>query len=175
MKIPFHTRNVLRILRSVLVVSILMAVLSSYSGSYLATYKKKLENTPGLAALLPVMMAAIGAAASAYGSRLSTDLHLGRPSVTRALRDASAQFLALITVLGAYAEVISLVFASGKPGLVVLVLKTTSCAYAVATGLATASVVGAVKAGVNPDDVVGPLVTTVTDAVTIILSMFFAP
>ncbi len=175
MKTPFNTRNVLRILKSVLVVSILMAVLSSYSGSYLATYEKKLENTPGLAALLPVMMAAIGAAASAYGSRLSTDLHLGRPSVKRALKDASAQFVALLVILGAYAEVVSIAFAGGKTTLLTLALKTTSCAYGVAAALATVSVLGAVKAGVNPDDVVGPLVTTVTDAVTIILSLLFAP
>ncbi|WP_088336017.1 MULTISPECIES: magnesium transporter [unclassified Methanopyrus] len=166
--------GVLRILRSMLMISIILAVWSSFTGSLLAKWEAKLEHNPGLAALLPVLMAAAGAAAASFGSRLSTHLHLGTFTVWAVLRDALVQGSALMLVIAGYAGLVTVAF-SGRPSLILLAVESTGLTFLTSTLVALGSAFTSVRLGMDPDDVVGPIVTTAADSVGIILALTLAP
>ncbi len=167
-------RGVLRILRSMLVISVVLAVWSSLTGSLLAKWEAKLEHNPGLAALLPVLIAAAGAAAASFGNRLSTHLHLGTFTMWAVLKDALVQGLALLLVITGYAGFVTVAF-SGRPSLILLAIESTGLTFLTSTLIALGSVFTSVRLGMDPDDVVGPVVTTAADSVGIILTLVLAP
>ncbi|WP_456482720.1 magnesium transporter [Methanopyrus sp.] len=166
--------GILRIFRSMLAVSVILAVWSSLTGSLLAKWEAKLEHNPGLAALLPVLMAAAGAAAASFGSRLSTHLYLGTLTAWAVLRDAFVQGSALLLVMSGYAGFVTVAF-SGRPSLILLAVESTGLTFLTSALVALGSAFASVRLGMDPDDVVGPVVTTAADSVGIVLTLTLAP
>jgi len=167
-------RELLSVLASMLLVSALLAAWSSYVGSFLARLEAKLEHNPGLAAVLPVLMATTGAAAASFGSKLSTRVHLGTVSARRLVYDAAVQALALILAMSAYTTLVTTVF-SGQLSLVRTVLESTVLTYLLAVFVALVSTFASVKLGLDPDDVVGPIVTTAADSAGIVITLLLSP
>ncbi|MEO2240864.1 MAG: magnesium transporter [Euryarchaeota archaeon] len=167
-------RGLLGALTSMLTVSALLAAWSSYVGSFLARLEAKLEHNPGLAAVLPVLMAATGAAASSVGSSIATHVHLGTVSARRVAYDTVVQGSALILVTLAYTLAVTLTF-SGRSSLVTTVLLSATLTYLLAVVVAIVSTFASVMLGFDPDDVVGPVVTTAADSAGILITLLLAP
>lgn len=148
------------------------------AGALLSAMAPQLEAAKGVLVLVPGLMAFRGNISASMGARLSSAVHLG-------LLDPSEPFgevgrtnvlasLALSTTIGAVVGVLGWA-ASWLLGLDTLSL-LAFVAIAVATGLISGAilslvtlsiVVVATRRGLDPDNVTGPLLTTVGDVITL--------
>lgn len=152
------------------------------AGALLGAMAPHLETAPGLLVMVPGLMAFRGNVSASMGARLSSAFHLGLLDpddpfgpVGRANVLAS---LTLSTVIGAVVGVLGWAASVlvGLPAVALWVFVTV----AVLTGLLSGSmlslvtlfiVVTASRRGIDPDNVTGPLLTTVGDVIT--LSVLF--
>lgn len=173
----------LRALGEILPALLLTSVGALGAGALLGVMAPHLEAEPGLLIMVPGLMAFRGNVSASMGARLSSAVHLGLldpedplGGVARANIGAS---LVLSTVIGALVGVFGWAASllAGLPAVELWVF----VAVAVLTGLLSGSVlslttlfivVAATNRGLDPDNVTGPLLTTVGDVIT--LGVLFA-
>lgn len=172
----------LRALGEILPALLLTSVGALGAGALLGAMAPHLEAVPGMLVMVPGLMAFRGNLSASMGARLSSALHLGLldPSepfgaVTRANVAASLTMSAVIgAVVGAFgwAASIALGLPSVSLWVFVIVAVLTGLMSGALLSLVTLSiVVTASLRGVDPDNVTGPLLTTVGDVIT--LSVLF--
>ncbi len=134
--------------------------------------------------LLPPFIAVGGNVGSVFGSRISSALHLGliRPSL-RANGTLKSNMVALtisgiisFTCLGFFVYVVSSMARIAELGLVRFISITFLsgiCLTFFTIGVSLWTCLASFQKGLNPDDVVVPVVTTLTDLVGIVLLLIF--
>lgn len=165
-------------LRELVPALLLTAVGAMAAGWVLGRTVPRLEASPGVLIIVPGLMALRGNISGAMGSRLGSAVHLGllRPEdpfgpVTRANFLASLLLsLTIGGVVGALGWTLSVL--AGLPtvslGVLLLVGAVTGLLSGLVLGALTVGIVlTATRQGVDPDNVTGPLLTTVGDVVTI--------
>ena len=165
--------------RATLPTLLLLTAVAVGSGLLLGTFEAVLYRYPSLLILVPVTIGTAGNLGSLLASRLSTAFHLGTLSFR--LRDEQLGGHALATIglaltlfplVGAGAWVLALV-----TGRVVLPLwRVLAIATMSGAGLALVAILatvvttyGAYRAGLDPDDVVIPVVTVTADVFGVIM------
>lgn len=147
------------------------------AGAVLGGMERELRVVPGLLLLVPALLATRGNVYGALGARLATALHQGLveprlPPSDRRVRAATAAAMAngvLVSALAAAGGFVLLV-ALGRPRAPLAdLLAIAVLAGAVSGALLTVAVVSVVfvgyRRGLNPDTLVGPVVTTTGDVV----------
>ncbi len=139
-----------------------------------------LEDHPGILVLIPAIIGMRGNISTALGARLGSASHLGLISTENIMnRDSMVNIkasLALSVLMGLLAGVvahISLV-ALGRDSSGLLVLVSISVLAGFLSGLALAAItlgimVLAFRKGYDPDNITGPLLSTVGDIITLLL------
>lgn len=145
------------------------------AGIVLGGMRGELRAVPGLLVLVPALLATRGNVYGSLGARIATGLHQGlvEPQLgvgDRRLRQAVAAALANGLLVSGFAAVLA-VLVLGMLGRPVAPVPTL-VAIALLTGILSGSTLAAVvvlvvfvgyRRGVNPDTLVGPLVTTAGD------------
>lgn len=134
--------------------------------------------------LLPPFLAVGGNVGSVFGSRVSSALHLGL--ITPSLRKNGAltsnvtalavSGLASFTCLGFFVYIASSTLGISDLGLIrfmAITLLSGSCLTFLTIGLSLLICFASYRRGLDPDDVVVPVVTTVTDLLGIVLLLTF--
>ncbi|MFP4530259.1 MAG: magnesium transporter [Halodesulfurarchaeum sp.] len=165
--------------RATLPVLMLLTAVAVGSGLLLGTFEGVLYRYPSLLILVPVTIGTAGNLGSLLASRLSTAFHLGTLSFRPADEQLAGHSLAtvalaltLFPLVGAGAWVLALV-----TGRVVLPLwRVLAIATLSGAGLAIVAIVatalttyGAYRAGLDPDDVVIPVVTVTADVFGVVM------
>ncbi|MDZ7849874.1 MAG: magnesium transporter [Halodesulfurarchaeum sp.] len=165
--------------RATLPTLLLLTAVAVGSGLLLGTFEGVLYRYPSLLILVPVTIGTAGNLGSLLASRLSTAFHLGtlsfRPGDEQLGGHALATValaLTLFPLVGAGAWVLALV--TGRvvlPLWRVLAISTLSGAgLAVVAIIATVlTTYGAYRAGLDPDDVVIPVVTVTADVFGVVM------
>lgn len=146
------------------------------AGAILSGMEAELAAVPGLLVVVPAFLAIRGSVYGSLGSRLSTGLHQG---LVRPTLDGDSRGRLWRVVVGSLAVgVLSSLFAAGVAALLLPALGRSAASPAVFAGVALVAallagtvlsvVVVAVvflgfRRGVDPDDLVGPAVTTAGD------------
>ncbi|PSQ09404.1 hypothetical protein BRC95_01015 [Halobacteriales archaeon QS_5_68_33] len=143
------------------------------AGSLLGGMEAQLSAIEGLLVLVPAFLAIRGSVYGSLGSRISSALHQGLIDPTdpdRRLATAAVAALAngVFATLFAAALTVAVLSALGRPVAPLGTFLVVALVGGVLAGLAlTAVVVGVVlvgyRRGLNPDDLVGPAVTTAGD------------
>jgi len=144
------------------------------AGVVLGGMEAELAAVPGLLVLVPAFLAIRGSVYGSLGSRLSTALHQGlvAPRFERDERVVAAVAAALAAGVAASAAaaagVVALLTALGRPVAPLGTLVGVALVAAALAGVALTAVVLVVvfvgfRRGLNPDDLVGPAVTTAGD------------
>jgi mgtE-like transporter len=173
---PWSVRSVTRTLLPVLLV---LTGLELLSGLALGSFEATLLRYPSLLVLVPVTIGTAGNLGSVLSARLSTDMHLGLLTFStendRLVGNALASVLLALTVfplVGAGAWVVTRVTGTARltPGTVVAVAFVSGLVLAVfVVALALASTYAAVRYELDPDDVVIPTVTNVSDVLGVVV------
>jgi mgtE-like transporter len=160
--------------RGALPTLLVSAVGGLLAGSILGGMEAQLAEIPGLLVMVPAFLAIRGSVYGSLGARLSSALHQGLVEPRFDLDDRVASAVVAAVATGVTASL----FAAG---LTVLVLRGLGQPVAPAGTLAVVALVGALLAGaalaatiltvvfvgyrrgLNPDDLVGPAVTTAGD------------
>jgi len=163
------------IYRQALPVVLLSLVAGLFSGTILGseTMRASIERVPGILLLLPAFLATRGGVYGSLGARLSTGLHQGvispRFELDRRLTNAVvASFINGMTVSAFIAVVTYLALAVlEKPGslfqlLGIMLVAGFLSALLMLSVLVVVIFVG-YRRGLDPDNVIGPLVTTLGD------------
>lgn len=161
--------------RQALPVVLVSLVAGLFAGTLLGseTMREGIESVPGLLLLLPAFLATRGGVYGSLGARLSSGLHQGLidPNFewSGRLRNAViASFLNGIVVslfIAVLAYVVTL--ALGRPGnllelLIILFVAALLSAFAM-LGVLLSVIFKGYQRGLDPDNVIGPVVTTVGD------------
>jgi len=144
------------------------------AGSVLAGMEAELTAVPGLLALVPAFLAIRGSVYGSLGSRLSTAVHQGLVDPTlagdRRVRAAVVAALLVGVTASLFAAVVAAAVlpALGRPVAPLPVLLAVAACSALLAGVVLATTVVAVvvlgfRRGVDPDNLVGPAVTTAGD------------
>ena len=175
----FDPRQML--IRSIPILSLLV-LMEMLGGSVLGSMYDSMG--PIFLILLPPYLAIGGNVGSVFGSRISSALHLGliRPSIGTdgAFRSnviaMSISGLVSYGCLGFFVYVISSMFGVGNPGMAkflsITLLSGASLTF-FALGVSSWTCFASFRRGLDPDDVVVPVVTTVTDLVGSVLLLAF--
>jgi len=146
-----------------------------FAGTVLGGMRADLEAVPGLLVLVPALLATRGNVYGSMGARLATGLHQGliEPRVTagdRRLRSAVAAALVngVLTSLFAAVATVALLSVLGGEVVGVVTLLAIAGIAGVLSGIAlTVAVVSVAflgyRRGLDPDTLVGPIVTTTGD------------
>jgi len=175
--ITCHWKN---ILRQSLPILVLALFISTCSGVIIGSNEEKLLMVPALALLIPAFINMGGDTASILGSRLGSALHLGtvRPFELSSdlLEDIAATIILAVlsfTFLGfatyAFSVMINVPMALAK--ILTLTILAGTLSAAIMIGLAVVSAFISYSRGLDPDNVVTPLMSTGGDIVGI-LSLF---
>lgn len=167
-----------RVFRQIVLVLVTLALLGFVGGGFLEGVKEKFANLPGLIVMVPPLIDLRGNIGSALGSRLGTALHLGlikpRWEASKVLK---------VNVVATLLLSILLSFAVGVFSYLVCHLANieASLAFLVFAAVFTGAVSGAVivfttifvavesyRRGWDPDNVTGPVMTTIGDLATIL-------
>ncbi len=169
-------------LRSILS-QILPILLLTLAGSILAGFlflemRDSLELLPGLLALIPAVMGTRGSIYGAFGSRIATGLHLGiveprfvsNKNVNNAIAAALINSVVISIAIAVIAYTILLLL--GLETIPVWALAVISLLAGIFSGLILIGVVmvitfGGFRRGVDPDNLVGPIVTVTGDIFSI--------
>ncbi|MFB6070642.1 MAG: magnesium transporter [Halanaeroarchaeum sp.] len=167
------------ILRSTLPVLLALTVVAVGSGLVLGTFESALLEHPSLLILVPVTIGTAGNLGSLMASRLSTAFHLGRLSFAPTDDVLIGNAVAILGLALSFFPLVGV----GAWGLGVLTTGTdltlaTVSAIAVGSGAVLAVLVvavtvlttyGAYRLGLDPDDVVIPVVTVTCDVLGVIV------
>lgn len=154
------------------------------AGVILGGMEVQLEAVQGLLVMVPAFLAIRGSVYGSLGSRLSSALHQGilEPHITRDERLIAAVLAAvlngLIATLFAAVAAYTLLTALGKPVASVFVLLAIGLiagllSAAALTGVILLVVYTGFQRGLNPDNLIGPALTTAGDIFGM-LSLFIA-
>jgi len=173
---PWSVRSITRTLLPVLLV---LTGLELLSGLALGSFEATLLRYPSLLVLVPVTIGTAGNLGSVLSARLSTDIHLGLLVFSvendRLVGNGLASVLLALTVfplVGAGAWAVTRVTGTVRlaPGTVVAVAFVSGLVLAVfVVALALASTYAAVRYELDPDDVVIPTVTNVSDVLGVVV------
>lgn len=145
-----------------------------FAGSILGGMERQLEAVPGLLVIVPVFLAIRGSVYGSLGSRLSSALHQGllRPELSLQPSVRTAVSAALLNGIVASLAAAVLTFATlsylARPVAPLRRLVVIALVGGILAGLLLSLVVVSVaiigfRRGLNPDDIVGPAVTTAGD------------
>lgn len=134
--------------------------------------------------LLPPFLAIGGNVGSVFGSRVSSALHLGligpgvreRGTLRANLVAMGTSGLVSYSFLGIFVYVVFTISGNGDPGLtkfLSITLLSGFCLTLFTLGVSTWTCLASFRRGLDPDDVVVPIVTTFTDLMGIVLLLFF--
>ncbi len=167
------------ITRATLPVLLALTVVAVGSGLVLGSFEETLLEHPSLLVLVPVTIGTAGNLGSLLASRLSTAFHLGTlsfsPSDDHLAGNAVATVLLALTLfplVGAGAWALSWVTTGTDLPLrtVVLIAFTSGAGLSVFAVLVTViSTYGAYHFGLDPDDVVIPVVTNTCDVLGVVM------
>ena len=167
------------ITRAMLPVLLVMTMVEVGSGLVLGSFEAELLQYPTLLVLVPVTIGTAGNLGSILASRLSTAFHLGTlsfsPSDEKLAGNAIATVALAVTlfpVVGAGAWALQAVLAGARLafGTVVLVSLASGIALAVLAVLVTlVATYVAYEFGLDPDDVVIPVVTNTCDVLGVVV------
>ncbi|WP_049997874.1 magnesium transporter [Halococcus sediminicola] len=167
------------ITRATLPVLLALTLVELGSGLVLGSFQTTLFRYPSLLVLVPVTIGTAGNLGSVLAARLSTAFHLGRldfsPSDDMLAGNAVATValsLTVFPVVGAGAWALSALLGGTRLALatVLLVATTSGAILAVLAVLVTViATYAAYRFGLDPDDVVIPVVTNVSDVLGVLV------
>lgn len=167
------------ILRATVPVLLVLTVVAVGSGLVLGSFEDALYEHPALLILVPVTIGTAGSLGSLLASRLSTAFHLGTlsfsPDDEHLVGHAIATVLLALTVfpvvgIGAWAIVAATV--GSELGLATILAIATSSVAALAmltVAVTLATTYAAYALGLDPDDVVIPVVTVTCDVLGVVV------
>ncbi len=160
-------------------VLVALTALEVAGGLTLGIFESTLLSSPSLLVLVPVTIGTAGNLGSILSARLSTAFHLGtlsfRPTDDRLTGHAVATGLLAVTVfplvgLGAWSVAALLGGARLQPGTVLMIASASGVVLAgVAVLVAVSATYLAYRLGLDPDDVVIPVVTNVCDVLGLVV------
>jgi mgtE-like transporter len=167
------------ITRAMLTVLLVMTMVEVGSGLVLGSFEAELLQYPTLLVLVPVTIGTAGNLGSILASRLSTAFHLGTlsfsPSDEKLAGNAIATVALAVTlfpVVGAGAWALQAVLAGARLALGTVVLVSLASGIALAVLAVLVTVVATYIAytfGLDPDDVVIPVVTNTCDVLGVVV------
>ncbi|MBI4145427.1 magnesium transporter [Candidatus Woesearchaeota archaeon] len=147
------------------------------AGTILAFYTDKLALIPGLFILMPGFLAMRGSISASLAARISAALHLHKKSAERersyfGKQNVHASFLlAIVTsfILGivAYAGT-RLIFNVDSPAILLISVIAAFISNVLMIPITFATTVWLFKKGYDPDNIMGPYITTIGDVVSIL-------
>lgn len=166
------------ILSQVLPILLLTLGASILAGFLFLEMKDSLEILPGLLAMIPAIMGTRGSIYGAFGARIATGLHLGivEPTFTANRNVNNAIVAALINSVAISIGIALLAYSVlallGLEAIPVWALVAISLIAGVISGLALIGVViiitySGFRHGIDPDNLVGPIVTVTGDIFSI--------
>jgi mgtE-like transporter len=167
------------ITRAMLPVLLVLTLVEIFSGLVLGTFEDTLLQYPSLLVLVPVTIGTAGNLGSILASRLSTAFHLGTlsfdPDDDELVGNALATVALAVTVFPAVG-IGAWLLTAGLGGTqlplltVFLVALASGVSLAVlAVAVALAATYGAYRFGLDPDDVVIPVVTNLCDVLGVLV------
>ena len=167
------------ITRAMLPVLLVLTIVEVGSGLVLGAFESTLHRYPSLLVLVPVTIGTAGNLGSILAARLSTAFHLGllsfSPTDDRLAGNAVATTALAVTVfpfVGAGAWLLSALTGGARldPGTVVLVASASGVTLAALAVVVTAvATYAAYRLGLDPDDVVIPVVTNTCDVLGVVV------
>ena len=171
--------TVREITRAMLPVLLALTLVEIGSGLVLGSFESTLLAYPTLLVLVPVTIGTAGNLGSILAARLSTAFHLGllsfSPTDDRLAGNALATTALAVSVfpfVGAGAWVLTELAGAARLGLGTVVLVATASGVTLAVLAVVVSVVAtyaAYRLGLDPDDVVIPVVTNVCDVLGVVV------
>ena len=165
--------------RAMLPVLLALTLVEIGSGLVLGAFESTLLAYPSLLVLVPVTIGTAGNLGSVLAARLSTAFHLGLLAFSAADDRLAGNALAVVAlaatlfpIVGAGAwGLVALTVGSSLPlGTVVLVATASGLALAVvAVAVALVATYAAYRLGLDPDDVVVPVVTNTCDVLGVVV------
>ena len=167
------------ILSQILPILLLTLVSSILTGFLFLKMKESLELLPGLLLLIPAVMGTRGGIYGAFGSKLATGLHLGiveprfvtNRNVNNAIATALINSLVISTVIPFVAYVSLLLLGLNTIplwALVVISLLSGMISGLILLGIVILITFTGYRRGIDPDNLVGPLVTVNGDIFSIL-------
>jgi len=167
------------ILSQILPILLLTLVSSILTGFLFLKMKESLELLPGLLLLIPAVMGTRGGIYGAFGSKLATGLHLGiveprfvtNRNVNNAIATALINSLVISTVIPLVAYVSLLLLGLNTIplwALVVISLLSGMISGLILLGIVILITFNGFRRGIDPDNLVGPLVTVTGDIFSIL-------
>jgi mgtE-like transporter len=167
--------------RSIPILSLLILV-EMVGGSVLGSTYDSIR--PIFLIILPPFLAIGGNVGSVFGSRVSSALHLGligpgvkeRGALRANLVAMGTSGLVSYSFLGIFVYIVFTLSGNGDPGPVEflsITLLSGSCLTLFTLGVSTWTCFASFRKGLDPDDVVVPIVTTFTDLMGIFLLLTF--
>lgn len=181
----FISPELRRILKELFPVMLLCVFGGVLAGLILNTMEEDINNIPGILVLLPAVLATRGNISGAIGSRLGSALHLGliEPDLkwNKTLSDNVWASIILNVVmsffLGVMAHYMCLLFGFKSAGIITLTLISLiagTFAGIILTGLSIFIAITSYARGLDPDNVVNPLLLTSGDILTVVCLLFAA-
>ena len=167
-----YRRTLAEVIPTVMAVSLVGLL----SGLALTSMRRSVERHPSIVFVYPALIDTLGDAGSIVGSTITTKLALGttEPSLIEVMRErgAVADVGLASTAMYAVYGVISAAMGSGLRGLIVVLL-CQAVAFPTVVLFSSATAIATHLKGLNPDNFVIPLETSITDlTVTVLLSVF---
>ena len=169
----WNEREFKQTLREGTFIVVASSLFGSFNGVLLSRLGGTMKTFPGLMAMYPALTNALGNIGSIIGSKSTTNMALG---IVRSLRDELRETMKTIVQVEAPAALVHVLFAclsylltrGGAPGaslgfLVAVALGTNLLSFTVITVFALLAAHQAFHRGLNPDNVVIPAITSVSD------------
>lgn len=165
-----------RTLAEVIPTIMAVSLVGLLSGLALTSMRRSIERHPSIVFVYPALIDTLGDAGSIVGSTITTKLALGttKPSLAEVMRErgAMADVGSASTAMYAIYGVISAAMGGGLRGLAVVLL-CQAVAFPIVVLFSSATAIATHLKGLNPDNFVIPLETSITDlTVTVLLSVF---
>ena len=163
---------------------LICVMLGLFAGVILGGMKSSLEALPGLLVLVPAILATRGNIFGAFGSRLGSALHQGliRPELKRdnnlmhSITAALGEGVIMSIVVAVIAHYV--ILALGRDSIGIIPLTAISLIAGVVSGIVLTVLIlvlafAGYKRGIDPDNITGPIATTVGDLLAM-LALFMA-
>ena len=145
------------------------------AGLFLASLVNKIVAVPGLLILLPGFLAMRGNISGVLASKLGTVLHLGvRKEKLRSflINNTFAEFISA-TLLALFLGIVAffgsgLLFGQFDVKVIPLALLGAIFSNFIMLPITAGSTIGLFRIGLNPDDIMGPYITTIGDIVSML-------
>jgi len=160
---------------------LLLCTMLDFVGGYFLgkSFDRLMKKYPLVLLILPSIMGLRGNVFGASASRISTALHVGYASPK--LRDPYILFNHYLSIAITNLPIVFLIVISlmklgvGRSSLasVIIVITSSLVISYVLSSIAVYITVGAYRRGLDPDNIIGPMITTVADVITIPSIVFF--